>query len=108
MPASSKSKAVVSTKRGAGPGSDEDFVFESSVGTITVPSMAKAPKPNAWEMLEIEAIENPRVAKAKSMLMMLRISAADAIDLVKQLDVEEMNEFMMGWTEHSGVDAGES
>lgn len=91
-----------------GPGSDEDFVFESSVGAIRVPSLAKAPKPIAWQLLEIEAIDNPRVAQARQMMMMLEIAAGDAIDLVKQLDVEEMGEFMQGWTDHSGVELGES
>lgn len=103
MPAA-KSKAVA--KRG--PGSDEDFVFDSSVGEIVVQSLAKAPKPNAWEMLELEIETNERIRNAKANMMMIKLASGDAFDLVKQLDVEEMGEFITAWGEHSGVGLGES
>ncbi len=99
-------KSTAAAKRG--PASDEDFTYDTSVGTITVPSIAKMKKPNAWQLLELETIENPRVRNARMNMMLIELAAGKAVTLVKQLDVEEMGQFMEAWAEHSGVALGES
>ena len=94
-----------------GPGSDEDFTYESSVGEITVPSLSKAPAPNAWQMMEIESIDNPRVRNARESLLFLTLAVGDdpeTVNLVKKLDMVEFGDFLEAWGEHSGVSLGES
>jgi len=103
-----KSKAVAQKR---GPGSDEDFTFDSSVGEITVPSLSKAKPPNAWQIMEIESIENPRVRNARESMLFVELSVGDnpdALALVKQLDTVEFGEFLDAWGEHSGVSLGNS
>jgi hypothetical protein len=102
-------KALPATKRG--PGSDDDFVYDSSVGEITVPSLSKAKAPNAWDMMEIESIENPRVKNARESMLFVKLAAGDdpeALALIKQLDMVEFGEFMEAWGDHSGVQLGNS
>lgn len=102
-------KALPAAKRG--PGSDEDFEYESSVGTIIVPSLSKAKPPNAWQIMEIESIENPRVRNARESMLFVELSVGDnpdALALVKQLDTVEFGEFLEAWGDHSGVTLGES
>jgi hypothetical protein len=92
-----------------GPASDDDFTFPSSKGDVTVPSLAKAPKPNAWTLMQIEAIENPRVAQARMNMAMLESAVPEAaLAIIKQFDTEEFGEFMVEWGEHSGVSMGKS
>lgn len=101
-------KALPSAKRG--PGSDDDFTWDSSVGEITVPSLAKAKAPNAWQMMEIESIENVRVKNARESLLFVQLAAGDDPDslaLIKKLDIVEFGEFLEAWGEHSGVALGE-
>lgn len=101
-----KSKAAA--KRG--PGSDDDFTYDSSVGEITVPSLSKAKAPNAWQMMEIESIENPRVRNARESMLFVQLAVGDDPEvqaLVKQLDIVEFGEFLEAWGEHSGVQLGE-
>ena len=103
-----KSKSAVAKR---GPGSDEDFEYESSVGTITVPSLAKAKAPNAWAMMEIESIENARVKNARESMLFVQLAAGDdpeSLARIKQLDMVEFGEFMEAWGEHSGVSLGNS
>jgi hypothetical protein len=100
-------KAAVAKR---GPGSDDDFVYESSVGEITVPSLSKAKAPNAWQIMEIESIENQRVKNARESLLFVQLAAGDDPDslaLIKQLDIVEFGEFLEAWGEHSGVQLGE-
>lgn len=94
-----------------GPGSDDDFSYDSSVGEITVPSLSKAKAPNAWQMMEIESIENQRVKNARESMLFVELAAGDdpaALDLIKQLDMVEFGEFMEAWADHSGVSLGGS
>ncbi len=94
-----------------GPGSDDDFEYESSVGVIIVPSLAKAKAPNAWQMMEIEAIENARVKNARESMLFVQLAAGDdpeSLALIKQLDMVEFGEFMEAWGDHSGVQLGNS
>lgn len=102
-------KKALPAKRG--PGSDDDFTYESSFGEITVPSLSKAKAPNAWQMMEIEAISDPRVRNARESLLFLTLAVGDdpdSIELVKKLDMVEFGEFLQEWGEHSGVSLGES
>lgn len=101
-------KKIVASK--TGPGSDEDFTFPSSLGEITVPSLSKAKTPNAWQMMEIEAIENTRVKNARESLLFLTLAIGDdpkTVAIVKQFDMVEMGEFLEAWGKHSGVSLGE-
>lgn len=102
-------KKAVPAKRG--PGSDDDFVFDSTVGEITVPSLSKAKVPNAWDMMEIEAIENARVKNARESRLFIELAVGDnpeAFALIKKLDMVEFGEFMAAWGEHSGMALGNS
>lgn len=101
MPASSKPKK--SDDRG--PGSDEDFVYTTDAGdTITVPSMAVAPRPSQVQLLRAGAQRNDALAA----LLLLEAAAGDAIDDIDALPSAEQNAFMEAWRAHSGVGLGES
>lgn len=94
-----------------GPGSDDDFTFPSSVGDITVPSLAKAKAPNAWAMMELEAIEDKRVKGARESMLFVQLAAGDdpvSLARIKQLDMVEFGDFMEKWGSHSGVELGNS
>lgn len=93
-----------------GPGSDEPFTYESTSGTIVVPSLSKMPKPKGLAMLRIQAEKDPVVREAMMILTMLQNAAGEgtaALRTIGQLDYEELGEFMSQWAEHSGVGAGE-
>lgn len=105
MPPKSKSPAKL------GPGSDDDFIYESSAGIIKVPSLAKAKTPNAWDMMELEAIEDKRVKGARESMLFVRLAAGDdpeSLARIKKLDMVEFGEFMEKWADHSGVSLGNS
>lgn len=92
-----------------GPGSDEDFTFESSVGTITVPSCAVAETPPPMLISEIidEFGENMR-AQMKVNILMLKTAVGDEMyGLIRQLHVAELTQFNEQWRAHSGCGLGE-
>ena len=89
-------------------GNDEPFEFESSAGVIKVPSLSSAKPPKGLEMLEMQAISDPVVREARLMIVMLQRTAGPAaMRIIGQLDVDEMEEFMVAWAEHSGSSLGE-
>ena len=89
-------------------GSSADFVYESSEGTITVPSLTKVPKLKGLELLDIQAIEDPVVQQARMIRILLgRAAGPAAMRLIAQLDMDELGEFIEAWGEHSGVSLGE-
>lgn len=96
------------TKKTAGPGSDDEFTFSSSAGEITVPSLANVPKLKGLEVMEIQAIEDPAVRQARMTVVLLQRAAGPAaMRVIAQLDMEELGEFVEAWGEHSGVGLGE-
>ena len=99
-PRSSKPKPAAAT----GPGSDDDFTMDTSVGEITVPSLAVAPQPGPIQLSEAVADGN----QALAFLLMLRAATGDKYELIKSLPGDEQNDFLEAWAEHSGVRLGES
>lgn len=101
MPAPKKAPAV---KRG--PGSDEDFTFETNDGkTIVVPSLAVAPRVKGVAMLRAQADKNPALG---TLLMLEAAAGPKAMKLIEDLSDEECMEFIEQWGDHSGVGLGES
>src|SRR5690348_13148024 len=89
-------------------GSDEDFVFESSEGTITVPSLAVAPQPPPVIVTEIVDEYEDRRASVKLNLLFLRTACGDEMYAkVRLLQASELSEFTEKWQEHSGISLGE-
>ena len=96
-----------------GAGSDEPFVYESSLtdadGTpyvITVPSLATLPKPNQFKLLRLQKQDRSGILATDYMLEMG--IGRDLMDRLEDLPGDESAEFMTKWAEHSGVALGES
>lgn len=99
MPAPKKTAA----KRG--PGSDDDFTWESPAGTITVPSLAVAPRVSGMKMLRAQADKNPALG---TLLMLEAAAGPKAMKVLEELSDEDLMEFIEAWGDHSGVGLGES
>lgn len=89
------------------PGEDEDFVFESSAGTIRLPSLATGPMPKPYAMARARADKDIMTMT----VLVVRAKAGDRAgaveDILAQLDEQEFEKFFRGWNEHSGVELGE-
>lgn len=90
-----------------GHGHDDDYIFQAKAGTIRIRSMAKGKNPPPFKMMKAEATKN-------FSLMTLLVLEAKAGDnwpateaLLEQLDEDEFKAFSQGWSEHSGMNAGE-
>jgi hypothetical protein len=103
MPASKKAPAP---KRG--PGSDDDFVFESSAGEITVPSLTVADQPPPIVVTEIvDEFEESRAAAKLNLLFLRTACGDDAYAVVRLLPASELKTFTEKWQDHSGISLGE-
>lgn len=102
-----------------GSGSDEDFVFETSLTeevededgnvtvvpvVLTVPSMAKI-TPNSTKMTRLYKQDPSGLAAADHLL---DLALGDLREIVESLPGGEEQEFLKAWREHSGVGLGES
>jgi hypothetical protein len=87
-------------------GSDADFVFESSIGTITVPSLATTPKPNQFKLLRLQKTDKTGVL-ATDYLLEIAIGR-EKMEEFEDLEGDESATFMEQWAEHSGVSLGGS
>jgi len=103
-------KKTVSKK---GPGSDEDFVFTSSLLddddqpiVFTVPSLAVVPKPNQFKLMRLQK-SDPSGVLATDYLMELAIGR-ELMEELEELPGDEGDTFMKEWGDHSGVTLGES
>lgn len=85
----------------AGPGSDDEFTFQSSKGPITVPSMAKIP-------FGVMRKARKESGTEQTFAVIEAIASPEALDLLDQLDVQEISRFSGEWAEHSGASLGES
>ena len=104
-------KPVLAAKKG--PGSDEDFVYESTLLdedgkkiTITVPSLAVMPKPNQFKLIRLQKADQSGILATDYLLE--NGIGRELMDLLEELPGDESNEFMEKWTEHSGLSLGES
>lgn len=96
----------VSKKKGVG--SDDDFTFESSKGTITVPSCAVAPAPPPLVINELMDEFDDARAQAKITLLLLKTAVGeDMYAIIRQLPAEELKRFNEEWRDHSGCGLGE-
>ena len=102
MPAKKTSPALPAKSAG----SDDDFVFESSIGTITVPSLAVTPKPNQFKLLRLQKNDKTGVL-ATDYLLEIAIGR-EKMEELEELEGDESAKFMEDWAEHSGVSLGES
>jgi len=102
MPAPRKPKVV---KESTGPGSDEDFVFPSSVGEITVRSLAVIPKPNQLKIVRLEK-DDPSHMAATFYLLELALSPENYA-ILEDLPGDELETFLEEWQDHSGLTLGE-
>jgi hypothetical protein len=84
-----------------GPGSDEDFTFESSVGPITVPSMSMIP----FGVMR-KARKEPGAEQTYAVIE--AIASPEALALIDQLPAREIAAFSEAWAAHSGASVGES
>jgi hypothetical protein len=92
-----------------GPGSDDDFVFDSTVGEIVVPSLASAPRPNQFELIEAMATDDEIRGNMRTTHLLLKAAAGEEMfALIKRLPSGEDEQFMEAWVDHSGVGLGES
>lgn len=110
MPAPKKTALATVRK---GPGSDDDFVFTSSLRddannpvVFTVPSLAVIPKPNQFKLLRLQK-SDPSGVLATDLMLESGIGR-DLMDQLEELPGDESNEFMTQWADHSGVSLGES
>jgi hypothetical protein len=110
MPAPKKVTALPSKK---GPGSDEPFVFTSSLTddednpvVFTVPSLAVIPKPNQFKLLRLQK-SDPSGVLATDLMLEAGIGR-DLMDQLEELPGDESDKFMKDWADHSGVSLGES
>ena len=102
MPPKKNSPAVPAKNAG----SDDDFVFESTIGTITVPSLATTPKPNQFKLLRLQKNDKTGVL-ATDYLLEIAIGR-EKMEELEGLEGDESTKFMEDWAEHSGVSLGES
>lgn len=98
-------------RKKTGPASDRPFVFKSSAGDITVPSLAKATPPPPFEVSLILDEEDQSIRDAKMTVLFVRTVAGDdwpvVRDQLRKLPAAEFTAFAVGWQEHSGVNLGE-
>ena len=106
-------KAVAVPSKKKGPGSDEDFVFESSLTdddgqtiVFTVPSLAVVPKPNQFKLLRLQRTD-PSGVLATDLMLELAIGR-ELMEQLEELPGDESDTFMKDWADHSGVSLGES
>jgi len=79
-------------------GSDEDFEFESSEGTITVPSLSVAKQPAPIVVTEIVSEFEDQRASAKLNLLFLKTAAGnDAYAIIRLLQPDELKDFTEKW-----------
>lgn len=91
-----------------GPGSDEDFTFESSQGAITVPSCAVAPAPPPLVITEIlDEYDDVRAQAKINRLLMTTAVGEENYAVIRLFDAAELKRFNDGWREHSGCGLGE-
>jgi hypothetical protein len=110
MPAPKKTTLATVKK---GPGSDDDFVFKSTLldddnnpVVFTVPSLAVIPKPNQFKLLRLQKQDSSGVLATD--LMLECGIGRDLMEQLEELPGDESNDFMTQWAEHSGVSLGES
>jgi len=96
-----------------GPGSDEDFVFESSLTdddgqpvVFTVPSLAVVPKPNQFKLLRMQKSDPSGVLATD--LMLESAIGRELMEQLEELPGDESDKFMKDWADWSGVALGES
>ena len=83
-------------------GSDSQFVFESTVGPISLPSMA-ASEPTFGIIEAVKALDNV------SVMILTAQNSADApnLALIRKLRFTELNKLYEEWAKFSGISAGE-
>lgn len=93
-------KKAPAAKVAGGPGSDDDFTYDSPAGPIAVPSLSR---------VKAGVIRKARnLAPADQMFTLIEaVCDAGTLELVDELTGAELNDFMEGWVEHSGVSLGE-
>lgn len=104
--------ANVKRPKAKGSGSDEPFDWPSSLVddddqpiVITVPSLAVMPKPNQFELLDIQDTRGP--AAATNFILKNGLEP-DLLALIRTLPGQESEDFMRAWVKWSGVSLGES
>ncbi len=101
----SAARKVAPIKKSVGPGSDDDFSFESSLGTITIPSLSKGPRPNDLAMAEAQQSGNA----TRMVLLVTKAKATPEVwEKLTSLPNDELEEFFTAWGAHSGITPGES
>ena len=87
-----------------GHGSDEPFTFASSLGPITLPSLATAPRPNPM------ALKDAQVEGDYLTVLWLVLKAAaspETWDVIKRLPGDEFERLSTDLGVHSGISVGE-
>lgn len=88
-----------------GPGSDEDFTFDSSAGEITVRSLATIPKPNQLKLVRLEK-DDPTHMASTFYLLQLALTP-EGYESLEELPGDELEKFLAEWQDHSGLTLGE-
>lgn len=90
-----------------GPGSDDDYIYQSEHGTIRIRSMAKGKNPPPFAMMKAEATKN----YSQMTLLVLKAKAGkdwpEIEAILEQLDEDDFKAFSEGWAAHSGMSTGE-
>ena len=84
-------------------GSDSEFTFKSSKGVITVPSIASVEM--TFDILEAVVANNNLAVIVKTVQ---NCSSPEAIAVVRQLGLAELDKFYTEWSQFAGVSVGES
>lgn len=89
------------------PSEDEEFVFESSAGTIRLPSLATGPMPRPYAMARARADKDIMTMTVLIIRAKAGTRSDEVEDILAQMDTDEFEKFFRGWNEFSGVDLGE-
>jgi hypothetical protein len=84
----------------AGPGSDDRFVYESPLGAIEVPSLAKINSGVIRRIRKLGAVD-------QIFTVLEELASPESLALVDQLAADDFNTFVAAWQAHSGVGLGE-
>lgn len=84
-----------------GPGSDEEFTYESSKGPITIPSMALIPFGVMRKARKLDGAE-------QTYAVVEAVASPEALDVIDLLTAREFAAFSEAWAAHSGASLGES
>lgn len=93
----------MATKKDTGPGSDEEFVYDSPAGEIRIKAFSRIPK--TYPILEaVQDGDNGAL-----LVLGIRAQADPAmIDRIRQLGAKQFDDFVGAWIKGAGVEPGES